>query len=187
MDNQTFESIFDELFAKEEPDQEEFGIIECTFQDLQALASGHPAESRESWLKAIDRVIQLCHWGLVTYLDPEPGAWDKLIQHCRDVLVFKGAEYVRNGDRLWNFHRAAEIGQTNPVRAALGFSLKHHISVLDLLDEAYTSEQEYPGRENKELWYEKLGDTLNYCALILACAQDHYRWPQEIVPSRVGD
>jgi hypothetical protein len=83
------------------------------------------------------------------------------------VLGQKAKEYAR-GDRLHNFHRAAETLRCTPARALVGFWMKHVVSLLDMVDDLDKG-IEWP----IAAWDEKLGDTINYLVLLEAIVKDH--------------
>lgn len=80
------------------------------------------------------------------------------IEKIKTVLGEKAKEYAVNGDRLHNFRRAAQVGNTTPAVALKGMLMKHLVCVLDMLD-GNMQPTEY-------LISEKIGDIINY--LILA-------------------
>ena len=85
------------------------------------------------------------------------------IKKCKKTLIAKGGEYSRNGDRLWNFKRAARFNNNTPIEALWGMALKHLVSIDDIIDK--TKMNEFP---SDEVLDEKIGDMINY--LILAKA-----------------
>lgn len=85
----------------------------------------------------------------------------EMLERTREVLGAKAKEYVRNGDRLHNFKRAAAISGCSPIEAWKGMWMKHVVSVLDMLDDL-KADKHHP----MSLWREKLGDTRNYLFLL---------------------
>ena len=84
-----------------------------------------------------------------------------------DTLKAKAAEYATNGDRLHNFRVAAAIEGTSKYAALGGMMAKHTVSVYDLL--RYADEgKEIP----KELWAEKIKDSINYLYLLWAMVNE---------------
>lgn len=83
------------------------------------------------------------------------------LDHCRRLLVEKGAEYSRNGDRLWNFKVAARMRGETPEQALLGMLNKHIVSVMDMVDG--TSRGEVPSARMID---EKISDWINYGLLL---------------------
>ena len=92
-------------------------------------------------------------------------------ERIKKVMCNKAAEYSRGNDKLWNFYRAAEVDRISPVEALRGMHLKHRVSVLDMLDDLMI-DKHHP----KELWVEKLTDTLNYYILMWAILQEVEKW-----------
>lgn len=90
------------------------------------------------------------------------------LELIENVLGEKAKEYVRNGDRLHNFRRAAEIsGLTKEEVLWNGFALKHLTSVFDIVDDIKKGKL-----PSKELADEKIGDLINYLILLEACIED---------------
>ena len=82
------------------------------------------------------------------------------IDSIKSTLSKKSKEYSANGDKLYNFKRAAEVGRTTPSKALFGMLMKHIVSVLDMIES-----------ENDPTVYmvnEKIGDTINYLILLEA-------------------
>lgn len=92
---------------------------------------------------------------------------NKALGRSKYVLGEKAKEYVRNGDRLHNFNRGAEISGESRERVLKGFMLKHLISVFDIIDDL--DKGILPSRE---LVDEKLGDSINYMLLLEASLND---------------
>lgn len=80
------------------------------------------------------------------------------ISRIQAVLGEKAKEYSYGGDRLSNFHRAADIQKINPEQAAWNFLVKHLVSIQDMIE---SGTHYHRGR-----WCEKLGDAINYLILI---------------------
>ena len=76
------------------------------------------------------------------------------------TLADKAVEYSFEGDRLYNFNRAAEINNERPAQSLWGMATKHLVSVMDLVE----------GRlENTEKNVnDKCGDLINYICLLEA-------------------
>lgn len=83
---------------------------------------------------------------------------------CQETLVKKATEYATEGERLANFKRGASLLNTTPAHVAMGYGLKHLISVIDMV------EGRLPVTE--EMMDEKFGDALNYLVLLEACLKD---------------
>lgn len=82
------------------------------------------------------------------------------------VLGVKAKEYVRSGDRLYNFKRAGVISQQHWAGAAWGMALKHLVSVCDIIDGWDVKSDGVVVTE--EMIREKFGDLINYLVLIEA-------------------
>lgn len=52
-----------------------------------------------------------------------------------ELMLVKGKEYQRNGDKLHNFRRAAEMQRSNMPRVLHGMVQKHLVSYYDMLDD----------------------------------------------------
>ena len=91
---------------------------------------------------------------------------ERRLRLCRSTLGKKAAEYSR-GDRLHNFKRAGRILDQLPAKACLYFSLKHLVSVMDIVDDL---EQEK--KPSTELIDEKIGDMINYLILLEALIRE---------------
>ena len=92
-------------------------------------------------------------------------------ERIKKVLCKKSEEYSRGNDKLYNFYRAAEVDKISPIEALRGMHLKHRVSISDMLDDLMV-DKHHP----KELWYEKLTDTLNYNILMWAVLEEVEKW-----------
>ena len=79
---------------------------------------------------------------------------DNRLNHCRQVMVEKAKEYSRNGDRLHNFKRAADMDGTTPTRSLWGMWKKHLVSIADMIDDL--DDGKVP---SESMVAEKLGET----------------------------
>jgi hypothetical protein len=86
---------------------------------------------------------------------------DEHVEDLRASLREKAKEYAKEGDRLWNFKRAAALKRETPERALWGFFVKHIISVADMIDDIDRGVKTPAG-----LWEEKLRDVRNYAVLL---------------------
>ena len=90
--------------------------------------------------------------------------------HCKSMLVAKGAEYatraVKNTavDRLAHFKMAAVVMNTTPKAALMGMLSQHLISVSDMC----MDERKY----SKEQWDEKITDSINYFLILRAIVEE---------------
>ena len=96
--------------------------------------------------------------------------FDQLLERrlnlIRDILSNKAVEYATE-DRLYNFKRAAVIGETTPALALKGMLLKHLVCVFDLIDA-------YDGIDIHlhTVVDEKIGDSINYLILLEAILKE---------------
>lgn len=91
---------------------------------------------------------------------------ETLIGKCASTLGAKSNEYATE-DRLHNFKIAAELQNCTPVTALAGMMTKHTVSVYDLIQKHENGEV-----VAKELWDEKIGDSINYLILLSALIQE---------------
>jgi len=85
---------------------------------------------------------------------------ERKLDESRTVLGIKAREYSYGGDRLSNFKRAAEMLNTTPEAALLGFVTKHITALYDFV-------ASLPGGSiTLEQWAEKTGDIRNYMVLL---------------------
>jgi|GEM_PF-1541198 hypothetical protein len=85
-------------------------------------------------------------------------------EKCKETLLKKAREYATEDERLANFKRGASLLNTSSAKIAMGYGLKHLISVIDMV------EGRLPATE--EMFDEKFGDALNYLVLLEACLKD---------------
>lgn len=90
---------------------------------------------------------------------------DRLIK-CTQVLCAKSDEYATD-DKLHNFKIAANLQGCSPIKALAGMMCKHTVSVYDLI-----RDNEEGVRIPKELWEEKIGDSINYLLLLTALIEE---------------
>lgn len=91
---------------------------------------------------------------------------NKRIEMCKTVLCNKADEYATD-DRLHNFKVAGELQSCTPVKALGGMMAKHTVSVYDLIDD-----YEQGKAISKEMWAEKIGDSINYLLLLTALLEE---------------
>lgn len=80
---------------------------------------------------------------------------------CRETLLKKAEEYADDTDRLHNFKIAAKLQGVTPLAALGGMMAKHTVSVYDLI-----RRHENGFEIKKEMWDEKIGDSINYLLLM---------------------
>lgn len=89
---------------------------------------------------------------------------EEQIAKCKDILCTKAEEYASNSNRLHNFYVASELQNVSPMRALSGMMAKHTISIYDLCDMDHLA--------SKELWDEKITDSINYLLLLQAVVHE---------------
>lgn len=90
---------------------------------------------------------------------------ERLIK-CTQLLCAKSDEYATE-DKLHNFKVAARLQGCTPIKALAGMMCKHTVSVYDLIRDNEEGKQ-IP----KELWEEKIGDSINYLLLLTALIEE---------------
>jgi hypothetical protein len=83
------------------------------------------------------------------------------LEACTAMLVPKGEEYARNGDRLHNFKAAGRMKDESPEQALWGMYAKHLVSVVDMISDA--AQGKLP---SQKLLDEKISDSINYHLLL---------------------
>ena len=91
------------------------------------------------------------------------------LKAIKETLIEKGKEYRRNNDPLHNFNIGAKITGTTREKVLWGFALKHHISVMDMIDDL--DKDILPNPFSVE---EKIGDLINYLILLEASIKDRF-------------
>ena len=89
--------------------------------------------------------------------------YNHLSDLSRSTLITKAKEYVRDGDRLHNFHRASEMDRISSARALKGMWNKHIVSICDIVDDVDNGK-----KVDLSLAQEKILDTINYAFLFWA-------------------
>lgn len=85
----------------------------------------------------------------------------------RSTLASKSKEYSTDSDKLHNFNRGASMTGKIREEIILGFALKHHISVLDIVDNI--NKGILP---TEAMVDEKIGDLMNYLVLLEASIKE---------------
>ena len=91
---------------------------------------------------------------------------ESTLDKCIQTLGVKAGEYATE-DRLHNFKVAAKLQNCTPITALAGMMAKHTVSVYDLVQR-----QEQGYTVSRELWDEKIGDSINYLLLLAALVQE---------------
>lgn len=93
---------------------------------------------------------------------------DRTLNKCVATLGVKADEYATD-DRLHNFKVAAAIQNCTPITALAGMMAKHTVSVYDLIQR-----QEQGLVVPREMWEEKIGDSINYLLLLTALVEERF-------------
>ncbi len=91
----------------------------------------------------------------------------KRLEQCTEVLTKKADEYATD-DRLHNFKIAANLQGVSPVTALGGMMCKHTVSIYDLIRDSENGKH-----ISKEMWDEKIGDSINYLLLLTALVYEN--------------
>ena len=91
---------------------------------------------------------------------------------CTRLMHSKGKEYSPGEDRLHNFKEAGELQGISPEQALFGMMAKHIVSLADMC-KGITAGGE---TDTKEMWHEKLTDSMNYLFLLEALLKERYGW-----------
>ena len=82
------------------------------------------------------------------------------LDNAKRVLTRKSAGYSTEEDRLHNFRTGAALNGTTMEQVCWGMATKHIISIRDMVMSGETYDA--------DIWDEKLGDAINYLALLKA-------------------
>lgn len=85
---------------------------------------------------------------------------DEILTHSRDVLIRKGEVYATDEDRLHSFRTGAALNGLTMEQVCWGMATKHIVSIRDMVMSGETYDA--------DIWDEKLGDAINYLALLKA-------------------
>jgi hypothetical protein len=91
------------------------------------------------------------------------------IEHMRETLSTKSAEYSSDSDKLENFKDAAAMLNTTPEYALWGMVTKHIIALQKFIHQLYSDEIV---AVNYAQWDEKIGDIICYMVLLDALIQE---------------
>lgn len=100
-------------------------------------------------------------------IDQFNAVFETTVERCRKVLCQKAYEYAEKDDRLHNFHVASVLQGCDPASSLGGMMIKHVVSLYDLIRRRSKGE-----KITKELFEEKIGDTINYLILLTAILED---------------
>ena len=94
------------------------------------------------------------------------------VMKCEETLQNKRKEYTGdNQDRLSSFKVAASLQGCTPQRALVGMMAKHIVSLYDM---CYAKNAAF----KKEVWDEKITDSLNYLFLLAAIIREEAAYEQ---------
>ena len=89
---------------------------------------------------------------------------EEFLAKTKATLMKKEDEYSLGKDRFAFFKREAQIADVTPEKALYFCMLKHLTSFIDMINTG----DKYP----QELWFDKLGDIVNYCILLYGLLED---------------
>lgn len=89
---------------------------------------------------------------------------EEFLNKTKDVLMKKEDEYSLTDDRFKFFKTYANIAGITPEKALYYCMLKHFVSITDMINSGKT----YP----KQLFFDKLGDAVNYLILLYGLLKD---------------
>lgn len=79
------------------------------------------------------------------------------IEKTKELLIRKGAEYVRNNDKLHNFRSASKMNNEPMIASLHGMLSKHLVSYLDMIEDTRQGK-----KIGEETINEKIGDIITY-------------------------
>lgn len=95
----------------------------------------------------------------------------EFLDQTEKVLVRKEGEYSLDTDRFSFFKRMAQIENCTPEESLLHCMSKHITSFYDMVQSK--------NKFTKELWFDKLGDIVNYCILLRGLLEDDDMFKEE--------
>lgn len=93
------------------------------------------------------------------------------------MLTQKSSGYSTSDDRLHNFRTAAALNDSTMEQALWGMLTKHIVSLRDMVKTGHAY--------STDIWDEKIGDAINYLAILRAIVSETGRKP-EPVPNQIG-
>lgn len=85
---------------------------------------------------------------------------DDTLNAAREMLTRKSSGYSTGEDRLKNFRTGAALNNLTMEQVCWGMATKHIVSIRDMVMSGATY--------SAEVWDEKLGDAINYLAILKA-------------------
>lgn len=95
------------------------------------------------------------------------------LEKAETTLTRKSAAYSSENDRLHNFRTAAALNGSTMEQALWGMLTKHIVSLRDMVQTGST--------HSPDLWDEKIGDAINYLAILRAIASETEWTPESDV------
>ena len=89
---------------------------------------------------------------------------EEFLEKTKATLIKKEDEYSLCEDRFAFFKREAQIAGVTPEKALYFCMLKHITSFIDMINTG--------DKYSQELWFDKLGDIVNYCILLYGLLED---------------
>lgn len=89
---------------------------------------------------------------------------EEFLEKTKATLIKKEDEYSLGEDRFAFFKREAQIANVTPEKALYFCMLKHLTSFIDMVNTG--------DKYSQELWFDKLGDIVNYCILLYGLLDD---------------
>ena len=89
---------------------------------------------------------------------------EEFLEKTKATLIKKEDEYSLGEDRFAFFKREAQIANVTPEKALYFCMLKHITSFIDMINTG--------DKYSQELWFDKLGDIVNYCILLYGLLED---------------
>ena len=89
---------------------------------------------------------------------------EEFLEKTKATLIKKEDEYSLGEDRFAFFKREAQIANVTPEKALYFCMLKHITSFIDMINTG--------DKYSQELWFDKLGDIVNYCILLYGLLKD---------------
>lgn len=95
------------------------------------------------------------------------------LEFSQKMLTRKSAGYSTSEDRLHNFRTAAALNGSTMEQALWGMLTKHIVSLRDMVQGGQA--------HSPDLWNEKIGDAINYLAILRAIASETEWTPESDV------
>ena len=96
---------------------------------------------------------------------------EDFLEKTKATLIKKEDENSLGEDRFAFFKREAQIAGVTPEKALYFCMLKHITSFIDMINTG--------DKYSQELWFDKLGDIVNYCILLYGLLEDDKMFKKE--------